>query len=351
MKQWQNSILLLSILIIGAVTLTLIFIKKSTKSASNVISETKIVGESNELSGKIIFIEERGSTDTQITQFDTTTQKMSTIFRIPKGGWIYGLDANFQGTHLVISYSPPNENRVADLDRNGLYLLEMVKRAKPQLIIGNEQALVYYYDPIWSPDGSYLYYLVSDVTNRSLTIQRLSIATNQVEVIAENALYPRPSPNGESLIYLHVNPETLLRSLIIVDLDKANPKTLIPEQKFSNIDLPFFSNDGQWVYFSAPNKSKLLDSLWRVFGFAYAHGSSNNPASWWQISIDGNNKATKITKDTMINYYGKAAIEGENFGFTSDKGFYIANEKNATLILQSRALREFAWIPNKLVEQ
>lgn len=327
----------------------------STKDSSSIFDfapTIRITKDAVEQEGSIIFIEERGQPDFRLAKFDLATKELTTIFQIPDGGWVYQLDSTNQ--QLVMSYTEPTEE--TQFDRSGIYLLDVSSDdAQPQLLVGSDEAFVYYYDPVFSvtegnSNSEFVYYIVSDSVKRSLRVERINIETKVIDIIAENALWPKVSPDGTSIVYLAINQETNTRSLIKAELDGNNPKTLIVENQLEDLDLPFFSTDGEWVYVSVPKVKAEETNFWQdllgVAGVAYAHGNHDVPSDWWRVSVNAdktNSVPEQVTQESVIHYFGDMA-KTDNLGFTASKGFYVFDGEESKLLLGSRAIRAFTWL-------
>lgn len=318
----------------------------SSKNIFNFAPTIRVTKDAIEQNGSIVFIEERGQPDFRLAKFDLETKNVTTVFQIPEGGWVYQVDAaNTGNQQLVMSYTKPSEEM--KFDRSGIYLLDISNAdAQAELLVGSDEAFVYYYDPVFSVDNEYVYYMVSDSVNRSLRLERINLVTKAIDLIAENALWPKVSPDGTSIVYLAINQETSARSLIKAELDSSNPQTLISENQLPDLDLPFFSADGEWVYVSVPNTETEEASIWQnllgVAGMAYAHGNHDVPSDWWRVSIQGD-EFEQVNQESVIHYFGDMS-ETDTLGFTANKGFYIFDGEESKLILSSRTVRAFTWL-------
>lgn len=317
----------------------------NSQSIINFAPTLRVMNNVAEQDGSIVFIEERGQPDFRLAKFDLATKDITTIFQIPLGAWVYQLDASADNKQLVFSYTEPSEEM--SFDRSGIYLLDiegdLESESEPQLLIGSSEAFVYYYDPVFSVDDAYVYYIVSDSVRRVLRLERIHVASKVVDIIAHNALWPKVSPDGTSLTYLAINQETQDRSLIKSELDGSNPQTLIAENQLEDLDLPFYSADGNWIYVSVPKEQAEESSLWQNFlGVAYAHGNHDVPSDWWRISVNGG-EPQQLTQESVIHYYGDMS-NSNTFAYTGTKGFYVFDGKASQLFLGSRAIRAFTWL-------
>ncbi len=310
----------------------------------------EVVDNPQNLNENLVFVEQRSQPNYRIAQFDPESQKISTLFEIPKGGWVYQLDVSADGTQVALAYSAPPENDQSLLDRSGIYLLDLAQvDAQPQLLVGSQQVDVYYAYPTWTSDGKFLYYEVSNTTDSKYFIERYNTETGEVLRIVDNAILPQPSPDGNSLTYFQIQPESEMRSLMLSDADGNNVQEIIPGYAYYDLDCPVFSADGQSIYFTVL-EDPLASIHWidQLFGthVAYAHAKHNLPADWWQTSIT-DIRPKKITEQSIITHCGQFSNEGEHFGFASNEGIYVmsSGENEAHLILKSRAIPVFDWMP------
>jgi len=319
-------------------------VTKETQARINFAPTLRVMNSVVDYEGSIVFIEERGQPNFRLAKFDLETKEITTIFQIPQGAWVYQLDASTDSKQLVLSYTEPSEE--TSFDRSGIYLLDLETNAEPQLLLGSDEAFVYYYDPVFSTDNTFVYYIVSDSVRRSLRLERINLESNEVILIAENALWPKVSPDGTSITYLSINQETQDRSLIKANLDGSNPQTLITENQLGDLDLPFYSADGDWIYVSVPKEQTEESSLWQnllgIASLAYAHGNHDVPSDWWRISSNGS-EPEQVTQESVIHYYGDVSASN-TVGYTGTKGFYIFDGEESKLLLGSRALRAFTWL-------
>ncbi|MEM7531014.1 MAG: hypothetical protein AAF639_02455 [Chloroflexota bacterium] len=341
-------------------------------SSTNFSLDLKIAEPTAHLPGSIVFIEQRGYPNHRIARFHFATQTLSTLFTIPKGALVYQLDTSPDGAQVVMSYTGPDADGNVTYDHSEIYLLDItndmdetmddtVKRQEEMLVSPTEVGILYY-DPVWSPDGRFIYYIryVPDAEPLTLSIERYHTETQTTEHIATNGLWPQLSPDGTRLVYLAINPETQVRSLVIADADGGNPQTLVAEDKFYDLDLPVFSPDGAWVYFSVPRDPTASSWLERLLGVktVYAHGNHNVLGDWWRIAVK-NHADTHSDEPTIeqvdadappaIMMYGEfAPADSTYFGYTSHRGLYVVDTRSdiptTTLVLKSRAIRVFSWL-------
>jgi len=123
--------------------------------------------------------------------------------------------------------------------------------------------------------------------------------------------------------------------------------THIAENQLEDLDLPFYSADGNWIYVSVPKEQSEESNLWENFlgvaGLAYAHGNHDVPSDWWRVSVDGGGEPEQVTQESVIHYYGDMS-KSNILAYTGTKGFYIYDGEETELVLGSRAIRAFTWL-------
>ena len=181
---------------------------------------------------------------------------MRTIFQIPSGAFVYQLDSSPDGEQLIIAYTEPADGEANPFDRSGLYLLDLsLTTPMPERLIGAKQANVYFYDPAWSSDGNFIYYVRLERLEEGgqvdqVWIERFELETGETIRLAENSTWPRTAHHSNQITYVAIDPENGVRSVILADPDGSNAQDLISAGAFNDLDLPFFAPDDRQIYFS-----------------------------------------------------------------------------------------------------
>jgi len=259
---------------------------------------------------------------------DLETEEFIELFKIPQNGWINQLDLSSDGRKLALSYTlPPESAQEGFFSKAGIYLLlldemGMPTQAEPVPLVAPAESETFYYNPIWSPDGRYIFYVRTTPMENpeetesgvNIMMMRYEMETQALMEIAVDGIWPRVSPNGQHLTYIKVDPMTLERSLITTDLAGSDPTELIPVGDFFDLDSPLFSSDSQWIYFIAAQEdplqadqssSQAIPWWMRLLGIdvASAHSSHNIPAEWWRIPAAGGTPE-QLTEEGEIIIYG-----------------------------------------------
>jgi len=210
--------------------------------------------------------------------------------------------------------------------------------------LGGDTADIYYAYQQATDDA--IYYATYSRADSIRRIERYDRDSGEIIPIANSATLPMLSPDGEHILYLGLNPDTGSRSLWIASaLDGSDKIELIAEGTYPDIDLPMFSDDGKYIYFTVLEpieeaSRQLFDMLLGAYPVR-AHGNHVVPAVWYQMQVDGSN-VEKITSVPTITLFSD--IKNETIGFITSTGFYIVEGIGVQPIVQSRAIRSFVWL-------
>jgi len=180
----------------------------------------------------------------------------------------------------------------------------------------------------------------------STTLERLDLATGEVAVVADNGIWPRVSPDGRSLAYIHIDQESLAAELVLADSDGVNSSVFIPRDRFVTMDAPFFSADGQWLYFSAVAEQTSSAAWWeRLLGVEVVSAHSL-PSRWWRLPVIGG-APEAVTTDAQTGQYGDVSPDGRSLAFSSQSGIYLMRPDGSGLrqLLDLSAADSLSWTP------
>lgn len=306
--------------------------------------DASIVGDISNLSGRIVFLEQRGQPHYRVAQLDFATGDITTSFSIPPQSLVYQIGKLPDVDSVLMTYTPPPEDGQTPYDRNGIFELDLTT-GDITLIVGNDAPDVYYAYQQANADA--IYYVTYTRTNQTRNIERFDRDTGAITRIAESATLPILSADGNLLTYLKLNTDDGARSLWLADGQTGDPiRELIPENTYPDIDLPVFSPDGETLYFVVlePQDEASLTPFDVLMGAQkiYAHGSHDVPATWYQIPISGG-EATPITTESAITIY--ADQHNDTLGFVNTTGFYVVEDDIIRPIIESRTMRSFVWLP------
>ncbi|MGB0385273.1 MAG: hypothetical protein ACPGWR_10655 [Ardenticatenaceae bacterium] len=357
-----------------------------TASASQAVAtstsvDTSADSKSSTAAGRLIMIDPSFYPDHKLVLFDLATEEVTTLFDVPENGWIYQIDVSQDGRQLAMAYSAPPTSHESQADetqadqnqahgrqpydRSGIYLLSLDDpAADPVLLLGNREANEYVFNPIWSPDSQSIYYVsyhllstASDDTPTTPQDSTLDVALYRYDLqsaentfIAQDAVWPRLSPNGERLAYIQVDPITTERGIHVVDTNSLSVTQVVPINEFFDVDTPHFSADGQWLYFSAaPHSTKVSRTWWERLldvKVAEAHTDHNVPSDWWRVPAEGG-EPEKITSTPRLITYGEFNESGKRLFFATNMGVYTMDATGDTVeqLPLPNLYKFFVWTP------
>lgn len=286
-----------------------------------------------------------------LLRYNFAHESSQTLFEVPVNAWLSHMAASPDGSQLALAYAPsPGDNEI-QFGYTSLYLLLADGRSEPRLLIEPAAEQEVFFNPAWSPDGQQIYFShvtpVDETTfTFATTLERLDLASGAVEVLAENGIWPRLSPDGRSLAYIQIDRDTLAAELILADSDGQNPTVLVPIDRFVTLDAPFFSADGQWLYFSAVAEQTTEAAWWeRLLGIQVAAAHSL-PSQWWRVPTAGGQPELVVT-EARVGQYGTLSPDGRFIAFSSQSGIYLMQPDGSDLrqLLDLSASDSLSWTP------
>ena len=162
-----------------------------------------------------------------------------------------------------MAYNPPGSQPGATFTPLALFSLPMDRSQPPQQLFPLPLKDDQEFEPVWSPDGNYLYFVLvnnavpPDEPNQHFPIDQIYRAAypdGQPEKILDKAYWPRLSADGSRLVYVSENPDDGTNKLFVANTDGSNPQQIaLSGVDVPNIiDAPIFSPDGKTILFSAP---------------------------------------------------------------------------------------------------
>lgn len=304
--------------------------------------ESVLVGETAALPGELVFVEQRAQPNYRVARLDFAAPTVETVFTIPEGALVYQLGTGLTAGQMLMSYSAPSDGNHTAYDRNGIYTLDL-SDGSVQRLLGEDAPDIFYAHP--QPIDDAVVYTVYDRAGETRRVERFDPDMQITQVIATDAIMPLAASDGSAVAWLHINPVTQARSLWVSDADGHNPRELVSETAFGDLDLPLFSPDGAWIYFTALDSTPLTTTLLGALSGASpvsAHGNHNQPVRWYRVAVSGGTPEP-ITTDAMITLH--ATVQGESLGFVSDSGFQVAQAGTIRQIVRSRVMRSVVWLP------
>lgn len=310
-----------------------------------------IESETDTASGSLVYLQlDPGRQN--LMQFDLETRESMMLFAVPANGWLSQMDVSPDGNHIVMAYAPPPVGDEIQFGYSGLYLMLADGETEPRPLIEQANPEEIYFNPVWAPDSRTIYYshVIPEGDNSfdySVTLERLDFVTGEIDVIADDAIWPRVSPDGSQVVYVTSQPETVENELVIADADGAHPIRLTLSETFLAVDAPLFSPNGEWLYFSAVTEEPAASLPWfdRLLGVQTA-AAHDVPSDWWRIHLpDG--APERLTALNKIGLYGDFGPSGDAMAFASITGLYMMNPDGTQLtqLLETTASDTLSWVP------
>ena len=286
-----------------------------------------------------------------LMRYDFSSDSSQTLFEVPTNAWLSHMAVSPDGSQIALTYAPsPGENEI-QFGYSSLYLLLADGRSEPRLLIERTAEQEVFFNPTWSPDGQYIYYshvtpLDEEAFTFSTALERLDVASGTVDLLAEDGIWPRLSPDGRSLAYIHIDTDSLAAELVVADSEGSNPTVLVPRDRFVTLDTPFFSADGQWLYFSAVAEQTSSLSWWeRLLGIEIA-SAHNLPSLWWRLSLSGG-EPEPVTTEARVGQYGTVSPDGRFLAFSAQSGIFLMQPNGTDIrqLLDISAADSLGWTP------
>lgn len=299
-------------------------------------------------SGQLVFIEVDGGMQF-VSKYDFETKTFDRFFTAPDNGWVSNIDVAPDNEQVMMAYAPPPPEGKIQFGYTSLFLTAQDNTAVPTLYLEKEHEAGTLFNPVWSPNGRFLYYsrIVpqnEDATTFDLYLERLEIESGNRQTVAPNGIWPRVSPNSEQITYVGADVVTFGNSLWIADADGSNAVELLPTSRFEVIDVPMFSPDGQWIYFTAVERETAVSFWHRLLGIKIA-SAHDIPSDWYRMPITGGTPE-KLTDIREVGIYGDFSPDGQFLAFTSYSGLYLMQLDGTQLekIADVGATTSLAWI-------
>lgn len=258
-----------------------------------------------------------------LARYDFENGRSQNIHPIPEGGWVSYAALSPDGTQMALGYAPPPSPTQTLFGYSRLYLLPLVAD-EPVLLVEPDDPQELFFNPNWSPDGRSLYYIhiIPDTTaslGYTLHLSRYDLETAVTIQLIPDALWARVSDNGQQIVYIPYRGES--HELVLTDRNGENGRILIEDGRFEAMDAPIFSPDGEWIYFSAVEWPEPL-SLWQRWLGVQAASAHDIPSDWWRIPVSGG-EPERLTELNLVGLYGDFVGNGRYLAFASRSGLFL----------------------------
>jgi Tol biopolymer transport system component len=344
---------------IPASTLTPTTIPDQLTAPSVQTTKAPVTWSNLNLSGKLVYINSElldNFPSSKIQALDLATGETKTIFRAPKGAWIFYMSTSSVTNQIVMSYI---STAGPDVPSNrALYIVPLNEAQEPQLLFTPPTPDDHYVHVEWSPDGKYIYYVHYNYNNRPAgqldpvyTLFRIAYPDGQPEKLADNAFWPRVSSDSSKLVYVSIDTASETNGLVLANADGTDPQSiafsesLIPEI----IDAPIFSPDGQTIIFSAPPPvQQVYEPNWfeKLMGIQIVK-AHDVPSDWWSVPVTGG-EPIRLTQLETINLFASISPDEKYIASLSGDGLFAMDTDGSNLtrlISDQGVLGTVNWIP------
>jgi Tol biopolymer transport system component len=333
-------------------------INNSTLSTSKI----PVTWSSLNLTGYLIYIS--GGLDgsnpyLRIQSLDLASGDITTIFDAPKYSWIYFATVSSDAKQIVMAYSPPAEEG-GPLPHQRLYAIPLDGTAQPQQIFTPPTEDDEYLQPQFSQDGKYLYFvhvnyqLPFTMAGQQFPIYevcRMKYPNGQLEKIADQAFWPRPSADSSRLVYISYDAITGNNRLFLANMDGTIPKqvTLSGASLLQILDAPLFAPDNRSILFSAVNPTQTSAPGWleKILGITVA-SAHTIPSDWWVVPVEGG-MPIRITQLSTVGLFASVSPDGKHIASHSGSGIFVMNVDGTELTMLIKdtggIVGTVSWVP------
>ena len=316
-----------------------------------------------QLNGKLVYslgaVDSNNNVIVQIQALDLSTGDINVLYVAPQDGWIYYASVSPDKKDMVISYSPPLQSDPHVVQ--ALYEMPLDGSRPPQLLFMPPTREDEYTQAEWSPDGKYIYYtyvnyLVPDDPNRLFPLYKIfrteyPAGEGEPDLIAEEAYWPRLSPDGSSLVYVSLDPFSGEYNLKIADPDGGNAQDVVLSGPYIPHDkqAPFFSPDGKSILFrgNVSGESYQPNRLAKLMGIRVAK-ADNLLSDWWSVPVGGG-EITRLTRLQTSYLYGSLSPDKKHIVSYGGDELFVMNPDGSELTILISGLHRFYgtvnWIP------
>jgi len=290
------------------------------------------------LDGKLVYISSVQSTNSlifKVQALDLSDGTITTIFQAPNGAWVDFVSVSPDNTQLVMAYMPPRDDPLsASPGQQALYTMPLDGSQGPRLLLQPPSNGDQYFQPVWSPDGTYVYFSHVDFNAPPklqgqrygyYEIYRMRYPDGGLEKLADQAYWPRLSGDGARLAYVRLSPLDGSNQLFVANPDGSGAYQVALSGLYVPpiIDAPFFTPDDQSVLYSAVVPTQSLKPNWieRVFGIRVA-SAHTVPSDWWSVPIGGGTPI-QLTHIAAVGLYASLSPDRNYIASYSGNGLFL----------------------------
>lgn len=300
-------------------------------------------------SGRMLFIEVDGA-DQHVSAFDIESGTVKQLFTADPNGFISHFAVSPDASQLLLAYAAPPPAGEIQFGYTSLFLTSLDDTAVLTPLSPRAQNGESFFNPVWSPDSTTLLYthIQPDPINPTqfdISLESLSLETEETTLLVENAIWPRYSPSGSSVAYITVEQDVLGNGLWLADANGDNAVQIVMPEQFTVVDVPMFSPDESYLYFTASENEQARRRWWEILLGVETAEAHNIPSDWYRVSTDGG-QPERLTAIEEVGIYGAFAPDGRTIGFASFNGLYTMQRDGTDIVrvLTRDATPSFAWI-------
>jgi Tol biopolymer transport system component len=275
-----------------------------------------------------------------IQALDLITGVITTIFEGPEISWIYYVSISPDEKQLVMSYSTPPQNQSSTSQL--LYVMPLDGATQPQLLVLPPTIFDQYIQAEWSPDGKYIYYVHFNYQDQPVQqhypvyeIFRMAYPNGPPEKVADQAFWPRLSPDSSRLAYISMDPTSGANKLFVANADGSNAQEVVRSGPWTPdiIDAPIFSPDGQSILFSTVSPTQSYQPKWfdKLFGVQVAQAHTV-PSDWWSVPLTGG-VVTQLTHLQAAGLFASISPDKRYIASYSGNGLFVMNPDGTGLTM------------------
>jgi Tol biopolymer transport system component len=171
------------------------------------------------------------------------------------------------------------------------------------------------------------------------------------EKIADQAFWPRLSPDSSRLAYISFDPATGANKLYFANSDGSGAQEVVRSGPWTPdiIDAPLFSPDEQSILFSAVSPTQSYEPNWfeKLFGVQVAQAHTI-PSDWWSVPLPGG-VVTQLTHIQAAGLFASVSPDERYIVSNSANGLFVMNLDGTGLTMLINDVGGVAgtvdWIP------
>jgi len=314
-----------------------------------------------ELSGSLIFTDNQAG----VGRFDFASGEVTSLYRPPAEGFVDTAVLSPDGQTLLLTYSPPPDPDNPQYVASSIYALPADGSGEPSRLLPDDGSENFEFTPEWSPDGSSVYYgqyayppqdgSSADGPTGYL-LARYTLPDGPSEILLSNVLTARISADGSQLVYISLDPTTLLSNLYVADPDGNNATSLLPDGDTWIIDAVAIAPDGETLVYSQgaeegededgheDEHDTSLSWLAQLMGVQVASAHSV-PSDLWRVKVgEAPQQLTHLADDEFVVDYSP---DGAYIIFSCSSGVYLmgADGSDLTELAPGTNFTSVQWIP------